>query len=130
MRNKYNLDKYKVKNKVVVQKYIHNNLKNKNFFYKTQKIIEKYIRKISHYDWFEDSLYKFKQFQYNQKNKIKNNNKKKSKSPPKKKSSENKKSKSPPKKKSKSPPKKKSKSPPKKKSKSSPKKKYIPPHRR
>jgi len=113
IRNEYNLNK-RIKNKIIVKNYIHNNLKNKKFFYKVKKIIQKYIYKISEYDWFEESLYKFKQFQYNQNNK-KIKNKKKSKSPPKKKSSENKK---------------KSKSPPKKKSKSPPKKKYIPPHRR
>jgi len=127
IRNEHNLNR-RIKNKTIVKNYIHNNLKNKKFFYKVNKIIEKYINKISKYDWFEESLYKFKQFQYNNQNK--NNRKKKSKSHLKKKSSENKKSKSPPKKKSKSPPKKKSKSPPKKKSKSPPKKKYIPPHRR
>jgi len=106
IRNKHNLNK-KIKNQIIVENYIHNNLKNKKFFDKVKKIIEKYIYKISKYDWFEESLYKFKYFQYNQ------NNKKKSKSPPKKKISENKKSKSPPKKKI-----------------SENKKKYIPPHLR
>lgn len=103
IRNEYNLSR-RIKNKYIVQNYIHPNLKNKNFFNKVKKILEKYIYKISKYDWFEESLYKFKQFQYNNQNQKKN--RKKIKSPPKKKSSENKKSKSPP------------------------KKKYIPPHRR
>ena len=89
IRNKHNLNK-KIKNQIIVENYIHNNLKNKKFFDKVKKIIEKYIYKISKYDWFEESLYKFKYFQYNQ------NNKKKSKSPPKKKISENKKKYIPP----------------------------------
>jgi len=113
IRNKHNLDK-SIKNKTIVKHYIHNNLNNRGFFNQTNKIIKKYIYKISKYNWFEESLYKFKQFHYQKKKnrqiiKIKSNSK--SKSPPKKKSS-------------------KSKSPPKKKSKSPPKKKYIPPHLR
>ena len=85
IRNEHNLNR-RIKNKTIVKNYIHNNLKNKKIFYKVKKIIEKYIYKISKYDWFEESLYKFKQFQYNNQNKNKKKNRKKSKSPPKKKS--------------------------------------------
>ena len=74
IRNKYNLGK-KIKNKIIVQDYIHSKLKNKFFFKKVQKIIEKYIRKNSKYDWFEESLYKFKQYQLQLKNPIKKKNK-------------------------------------------------------
>jgi 8-oxo-dGTP pyrophosphatase MutT (NUDIX family) len=137
IRNKHNLGK-NINNKTVVKNYIHNNLNNRSFFNQTNKIIKKYIYKISEYNWFEESLYKFKQFHYQNKKNRQDSFAKKNikstpnfKSPPKKKSS---KSKSPPKKKSsksKSPPKKKSsKSPPKKKSSKSPKRKYIPPHLR
>ena len=76
IRNKYNLGK-KIKNKIIVQDYIHSKLKNKFFFKKVQKIIEKYIRKNSKYDWFEESLYKFKQYQLQLKNPIKKKIKKK-----------------------------------------------------
>jgi len=85
MRNKYNLTK-KIKNKIIVKDYIHKNFKDKQFFKKVQKIIEKYIRKNSKYDWFEESLYKFKQYQLQLKTPIKKKTRrsKKSKSPKKK----------------------------------------------
>ena len=107
---------HNIKNKYIVENYIHNKLNNKDFFNKVNMIVFKYISKNSKYDWFEDSLFYFKQYHQNI---IK-------KSPPKKvKSPLNKKS---PPKKVKSPLNKKS---PPKKTKSPPKKtKYIPPHLR
>ena len=76
MRKKYNLTG-KIKNKTIVQNYIHKKLKNKIFLKNVKIIIEKYIYKISKYDWFKESLYKFKQYQLQ----LKTKPKKKSKSP-------------------------------------------------
>ena len=110
--------------KDIVDQYIIPKLDNKHFFNQVNGIIFKYINKNSKYDWFENSLFYFREFHNYHLNKKNKSPKKKSKSPPKKKSkSPPRKSKSPPRK-SKSPPKKKSKSPPKKK------RKYIPPHLR
>jgi 8-oxo-dGTP pyrophosphatase MutT (NUDIX family) len=114
----------KIRNKDIVDQYIIPKLDNKHFFNQVNGIIFKYINKNSKYDWFENSLFYFREFHNYHLNKKNKSPKKKSKSPPRKSKSPPRKSKSPPKKKSKSPPKKKSKSPPKKK------RKYIPPHLR
>ena len=78
IRSEKNLNK-SVKNKFIVEHYIHNNLKNRFFFNKVNDVVFKYITKNSKYDWFEESLYYFKQYHYNL-----INNQRKTKSPPKK----------------------------------------------